>query len=304
MRFWIRFIDHADHESTIFSNLHTDEAHFVIARELSDNRVLLVTQESHADLAAQFASHWGNTRFARLEPYDTMVFAAIYHDSHFREVEADLPINLEKGWPHGHRTTPFSLNRIDALQQNIDWIESRDPYAGLIVSMHHTGLAQNRYGVVNSWQTTVGTSTPKRPMRPEVQTMVRKLEERQRVLIKELNKQDSEAGAKIQFNYHLFQVFDLLSLYFCVDGHGDEGMKEETIGPIPLAFGSEEKTNLHIAPVGTDSVRIDPYPFDSNSLKVSLFGRVMGAVEGKSEEKCRAEFYMAERECFTWTIVK
>jgi len=276
----------------------------MIARELSENRALFVTQEGHADLAAQFAAHWGNTRFARLEPYDSMVFAAIYHDSQFRDVEADLPINLEKGWPHGHRTTPFSLKRLDALQRNIDWIEARDPFAGLIVSMHHTGLAQNRYGVVNSWQTVQGASKPKRPMRPELQELVQKLEERQRSLTRQFSEANPDAEARIKFNYHIFQVFDLLSLYFCCDGHGDGGMKEATIGPIPLVYNSDETFDLHILPVSDDKVRFEPYPFDSDMLKISIYGHVMDAAEGRSEEQSRAEFYSAERECFAWSIVQ
>src|SRR4030095_9763660 len=81
-------------------------------------------------------------------------------DSDHRETEADIPIDSEKGLPHGHRTVPFSPKKIVALSQNIDWVSERDPYAGLIVSMHHTGLAQSRYNLIQSWQTGYGTAAP------------------------------------------------------------------------------------------------------------------------------------------------
>jgi len=32
-------------------------------------------------------------------------------------------------------------------EKNIEWVRSQDPYAGLLVSMHRTGLWYNRYGV-------------------------------------------------------------------------------------------------------------------------------------------------------------
>ena len=36
----------------------------------------LITQNDHGDLAGQFAAHWGNDKFARLDPYPSMVLAA------------------------------------------------------------------------------------------------------------------------------------------------------------------------------------------------------------------------------------
>ena len=68
----------------------------MIKRDLQDGTSLFILQEDHADLAAQFAAHWGNERFAKLEPSESMVFAGIYHDSDHRETEADIPIDSEK----------------------------------------------------------------------------------------------------------------------------------------------------------------------------------------------------------------
>ena len=41
----------------------------------------LITQNDHGDLAGQFAAHWGNNNFARLDPYPSMVLAAEAHDN-------------------------------------------------------------------------------------------------------------------------------------------------------------------------------------------------------------------------------
>ena len=41
----------------------------------------LITQNDHGDLAGQFAAHWGNDKFARLDPYASMVLAVEAHDN-------------------------------------------------------------------------------------------------------------------------------------------------------------------------------------------------------------------------------
>jgi hypothetical protein len=270
----------------------------------SDRRSFMIPQESHADLAAQFAAQWGNEMFARLAPYDTMVFAAVYHDSQYRELEADLPIDLEQGRPHGHRTTPYSAKKIPSLYRNIEWVGAHDPYAGLIVSMHHTGLAQNRNGVINSWQSKVGAKTPKRPMQPEVAAMVAEMESRQHATIARLAEHDPSARDQISTNYRLFQVFDLLSLYFCCDGHAEDGMKEATIGPVPVSYSGRAEVDLHLIPTGGGTVRLDPYPFDRSPLTVSVAGRTVERASGRSEEDCKAAYYIAPRETRSWILTR
>lgn len=41
----------------------------------------LISQNDHDDLAGQFAAHWGNDRFTKLEPYQSMVLAVEAHDN-------------------------------------------------------------------------------------------------------------------------------------------------------------------------------------------------------------------------------
>jgi hypothetical protein len=40
----------------------------MVIRELKDGRFYVSLQEDHAELAAQFAAHWGNARFSQLRP--------------------------------------------------------------------------------------------------------------------------------------------------------------------------------------------------------------------------------------------
>jgi hypothetical protein len=45
------------------------------------NEYVLYAQNDHADLAGQFAAHWGNETFAPLQPRNSMVFVAEAHDN-------------------------------------------------------------------------------------------------------------------------------------------------------------------------------------------------------------------------------
>src|SRR5712692_11509297 len=120
----------------------------MFARELPDGSVLMIEQEDHTDLAAQFAAHWGNNEFSRPEPYKSVVFGTIYHDSGHREMKADLPIDVERGVPYAIGRTPPGLRRNDADDASALWVRTRDPYASLVVSMHHAGLRKRRYDTV------------------------------------------------------------------------------------------------------------------------------------------------------------
>src|SRR2546427_9827193 len=122
----------------------------MIVRELPDGNAVLIPQEGHADVAAQFAAHWGNPAFSRMDPYGSMVFATIYHDSGHREMEADVPIDGEKGLPYAFRGAPTAVRRREADGTNVHWIHGRDPYAGVVVALHHAGLKKNRADTVRA----------------------------------------------------------------------------------------------------------------------------------------------------------
>ena len=81
----------------------------MIRRELPDGTMLLIPQEDHADVSAQFAAHWGNADFSTPNPYQSVVFATVYHDSGHREVEAATPVDVELGTLFGMRDMPGGL---------------------------------------------------------------------------------------------------------------------------------------------------------------------------------------------------
>jgi hypothetical protein len=271
----------------------------MVVRELRDGRAIVATQEDHAELSAQFAAHWGNEKFSKLHPYRTMVFATTYHDSGYREFEGNPPINVEKGRPFAHReeVPSFEAVELEAYAKNVDWVRSHDAYAGLLVSMHRTGLWQNRYHVFTQ------PSMRLRERSPEVQAVKKALEKKQEQYKQELAAGNPGFEDELSYNYRALQVFDLLSLYFCCDGYDSENQfKEYTIAPVRITYARPEEVPLRIFPNGGDGVRFDPYPFDISPLQVSVRARVMKPAAGHSEEAGLEAYQKAPRQIINFSI--
>lgn len=271
----------------------------MVVRDLKDGTSLVSTQEDHAELSAQFAAHWGNRDFAKLRPYDSMVFATTYHDSGYGEWEGNPPMNVEKGRPYAHRETIPSFEPIElaAYVKNVQWLKPHDPYAALLVSMHRTGLWQNRYDTF---------TIPKGRLRersPEIQAVKKDLETKQEEEKKKLGATDPKFASELWFNYRMLQVYDLLSLYFCCDGYAaEEQFKEDRLAPVPISYDSKEEVELRIAPAGVNAVKFFPYPFDVSPLRVSMRARIIPPHGFASAAECSEAYHKAPRHFLSFEI--
>ena len=272
----------------------------MVVRELKDGRAIVATQEDHAELSAQFAAHWGNDKFSKLRPYRTMLFATTYHDSGYREWEGNPPINVTKGRPFAHREEIPSFESVElkAYAKNVEWVQSHDPYAGLLVSMHRTGLWHNRYNVFTE------PSMRLRERSAEIQAAKKELETKQEQAKKTLAAGRPGFEDELAHNYRTLQIFDLLSLYFCCDGYtADDHFKEYTIAPVRVAYDSPEQVQLRVVPNG-NGVRFDPYPFDVSPLQVSVRARVVSQPAEKSEEAGLEAYQKAQRQILNFQITR
>lgn len=269
----------------------------MVVRELADGRCYVALQEDHAELAAQFAAHWGNRRFSKLRPYTTMVFATTYHDSGYREWEGNPPMNVEQGRPYAHREDIPSFEEVElkAYAKNIDWLSAQDPYARLLVSMHRTGLWHNRYNIFTE------PAGRLRERSAAVKDVKIKLETQQAEIKRKFMELEPGFENELAYNYMALQIFDLLSLYFCCDGYaGDDGFKDYAIAPVRVSYDSDERVRLTIRPNGPGAVVIDPYPFDVGPLKFSARARIIRPPQEKSEAACVDAYHRADRQmiCF------
>lgn len=273
----------------------------MVVRDLKDGLAIVSTQEDHADVAAQFAAHWGNDRFAKLRPYPTMLLATAYHDSGYREWEGNPPMNMEKGRPYAFREEipAFESVELSGYVKNVDWVSSHDKYAGLLVSMHRTGLWQNRYNVFTE------PAMKPRERSMAVQGIKKQLEDKQARTKQVLASERPGFEPELWHNFTVLQIFDLLSLYFCCDGFATEdSFKDYKITPVPVGYDTEERVDLRIVPNGAGSVRMDPYPFDVSPLRVAIRTRFVAPPKGKTERACIEAYHKAPRQLLRFEITK
>ncbi len=272
----------------------------MIVRQLPDEQALVISQESHADVAAQFAAHWGGGGgFARLEPYESMVFGTVYHDSGHREMEASLPVNAETGLPYNFRGAPPEIRDREADGLNSLWIRKRDPYAALIVSMHHAGLRKRRYDTVRVRKP--GPAEDSTPLGME--DAFADLQGWQRETADALGLADPQARRRLWHNYQMLQVFDLLSLHFCCDGYRGGRLQPVVLERVPVSPESGELVDVELEPVGPSAMRFKPYPLDGAPLEIGTLGRRMPALKGEPGDAVKAAYHAAPRVALCWQLV-
>lgn len=208
-------------------------------------------------------------------------------------------MNVAKGRPYAHREDipGFEPVELRSYARNVEWVRSKDRYAGLLVSMHRTGLWQNRY------QTFTSPKGRLRERSAEVKGIMKELESKQEEEKKSLGSDSPSFENELWFNYRALQIYDLLSLYFCCDGYADdETFKEDVLAPVRLSYDSPAETELRIIPNGVRSVRMEPYPFDISPLKVSVRARTIPPGSYDSEAACLEAYHRAPRQLLSFEI--
>jgi uncharacterized protein DUF3891 len=205
----------------------------VIVRDLGD-AWQVVLQPDHADLSAAFARAWATP----LKP--SLVIATERHDDGWAVWEQSPRVDPD-GKPVGFLDVDVRAH-LAFYRAGIAAITEEDPDAGLLVSMHGAGIYKQRYGL----DTALGLSRA-----AEVQGDVDAFVAEQEA------KFGGEPGDRWD-DYELLQLFDRLSLYFC------------------LRDGEEAELQGHrLEPVAPWHVRLSPYPFADGAGGFSLLRRVI-----------------------------
>lgn len=224
---------------------------------------VLVHQLDHAALSGLFARHWGGGPFAAPEPRESVILAAARHDEGWRDQDAQPLYDAARRGPAHFRTVDVRTH-IPLYRAGIERIVGLDPYAGLLVSMHGSGIYQGRYGAGP-----VRMRTQTEDVRAVMDAFVAEQEALQAALKRRLwpgygRRRLFERA--VWTHYELLQIWDLLSLFVCLDRHETP---RQALGPAPSAPDGEDIT-LRVESTGEATVRVDPWPFDRPALEVTV----------------------------------
>jgi uncharacterized protein DUF3891 len=259
----------------------------MIIRPASADELLVIGQTDHSRLVGQLAAHWGNADFAAPVPHESVVRAATFHDYGWLRYETSPLTNAETGEPYQFLEVPLTSTQLASYQWSLDWMAEIDPYAGLIVSMHRTGLWKGRYQTIKH-----PSGYNLKTLTGEIETFIRHNEAWQQ---RTRAKFDDDA---VWTNYRLMQVWDLLGLYFCCqDPYPDH------VESVPTRYGKDDGgTRLTMEPAGPGKVAFDPYPFDVRPCRLGLGFRRIRPRSFPTVEAFRRAYFQAEPDVMTFEM--
>ena len=197
----------------------------------------VVLQTDHADLSAEFARAWRTS----LPP--SLVIAAERHDDGWAVWEQAPRVDAD-GKPVNFLEVDI-LSHLAFYRAGIAAITEQDEDAGLLVSMHGAGIYRQRYGLDPG----LGLARAS-----EAQTEVDAF----------VAEQEAKFGGEPRDrreDYELLQLYDRLSLYFC--------MRDVEAGE------AAELQGYDLEPLGPWAVRLAPFPFAERPARFSLLRRLV-----------------------------
>jgi hypothetical protein len=260
----------------------------MIVRYESDGSIVMITQNDHAQLSGLFAAHWGNDAFERPRPYASLVRAAMFHDRGWIRYETGPQLNPQTGKTPSYREVPNDRTQLEAFEWAGDWLSAIDPYAGLMITKHRSGLWQGRYGVI-----THPPAIQRGTLPPEIQAFIARSEAKQKVAAEKLD------AKEIAINYNLLQVWDMMSLYIC----STEALAPDRIEPVPIAYSGAAGVAMTLTPLQSDTIALDPYPFDQPSLTTSVILRRLARNKFKDSAELQTVYFKTTPQIASFKLV-
>lgn len=259
----------------------------MIVRDGTDGGLMLIAQTDHAKVSGQCAAHWGNETFARPEPNEAVVRAAMFHDSGWYDYEASPTIAPDTGRPLNFMQVPWGKPQRSAFEWAIEWMTRIDPYSGLLISKHRTGLQRRRYDKVVHPKFFNTQNLPE-----DNEDFLARNEATQAERIKAYDEEE------FWTNYQLLQAFDLISLFLC-----NKDVVDDYIDPVPTSYdGKSPAVAVKLKTLRGQQVEVDPFPFDVNPLRVQLLRRRMAQKSFADPAAFRAAYFQTVPEAVDFTL--
>jgi hypothetical protein len=215
----------------------------VIVRDLGD-AWQIVLQTDHADLSGGLARAWAE----KGPRHDGLEVAAQRHDDGWAVWEQAPMVNEQTHAPVNFLDVHVPAH-LAFYRAGIAAITEEDEYAGLLVSMHGAGIYNQRYGTDPSLGLSRAT---------EVADLIQAFVDEQEATHVARAEAAGVDEDRRWADYRLLQLYDRLSLYFCI-----------------RPGQSAELMDWRIEPTGDWRIRLDPYPFAERPLQTSLVRHVL-----------------------------
>jgi len=212
----------------------------VIVRDAGD-AWQIVYQTDHAALSGAFARGWADTG----PRHELLTLAADRHDDGWAVWERAPTVDAG-GRPVTFIDVPIPIH-VAFYRAMIAAVGDDDPYAGLLVSMHGVGIYKQRFGT---------DSMLKASHEPDVQTVVEAFVAEQEARWPAVRAAVGVGEDESFADYFRLQLYDRLSLYFC--------MRDVEAGE------AAEITDYRLEPVAPWRVRMDPFPFVESPARFEL----------------------------------
>jgi Protein of unknown function (DUF3891) len=243
-----------------------NEGGAMIVQEQGDH-LIVIRQTDHAMLSGFFAREWGNDLFQRAEPFESLRLAAAEHDNGWREWELQPQIDPKTRLPYSFMSIPTETH-IELYQRGIERVIKTDRYAGLLVSMHASGLYDRARATIPGFSAKYVKSTETELVNGFLQAL--KLQQlRLKVDLRaDPARKELVQEKLLESNARRLEALDRLSLYFCMSAEPHDA----TIDNVPVDdHGSE--VDWELRPDGTNAVSLGPYPFRREPLQISILAR-------------------------------
>jgi hypothetical protein len=249
--------------------------------------LLAVTQPDHGRLAGLIARAWGGDAWCP-DPWEPVELSAHHHDDGWGSWEA-APTLHPDGTPVDFLTLG-APERVDLYRDSVEMMAEVDAYAGVLTSMHVTGLFLGRY--------TPGHARSIDQLGPEDHALVASF-----VAEQEAWRQEAVSrleATKLWAQYHLLQAFDMLSLTLCMRPGADlEGLSFDHVPFHP----DEDPIAMKVRRSG-DRLVLSPWPLAADEATVDVDARVLPATHFPDVDTYREALRTAPVEQLEFTLVR
>lgn len=220
----------------------------------------LITQPDHAELAATILAAWRADDLPRRPTRDVLLFATREHDRGWTPVDAAPPLDPATGRPFDFITAPTGIKHA-IWPRAVSALGPQSPYAAALVAEHALVVYdQDQFRHAPAWIAFFETMTSARDAWLE---------------------RSGESSARLQADYRLLRIADLISLVFC-NGWPDPASVEGT--RIILTGGT---------------LTVSPDPFGGAGLPLQVSMRTIPNRAYASEEDLLSAVQKAPRSSLT-----